>query len=268
LSGAGSHIVGVLKSGDSFHRFYVDADASGINFGSGAAATDCQVYRSTSNILNAVFNSGGTFGYLTSGDTQQRVAIGCADSSINFGSGAATTDCKLYRISANRVGVITGADGTQAFQVIKQSSGSPVFGVDTTNSRSGFGTSAGSPSYTVDIGGTFFCDGTGEFDGNFQVGTGAHFTVDATNGNTIIDGSFTGNSTGYFDSLTLNTDLAVADGGTGASVAGTARTNLGAAAASGIGAGFVNLAKLTPGGTNGSINFNADGCITAVVAPT
>ncbi len=35
-----------------------------------------------------------------------------------------------------------------------------------------------------------------------------------------------------------------------------------------VGAGSVTLAKITPGGTDGSITYNASGCITAVVAPT
>lgn len=62
--------------------------------------------------------------------------------------------------------------------------------------------------------------------------------------------------------------LPLAQGGTGSSSGAAARAALGAAATSGIGSGSVTLAKLTPGGANGSITWNADGVITGFVAPS
>lgn len=66
----------------------------------------------------------------------------------------------------------------------------------------------------------------------------------------------------------LSTPLSVGQGGTGANSAGGARTSLGAAAAGTPGAHTITLAKITGGGTDGSITWNADGVITAFVNPT
>ena len=63
--------------------------------------------------------------------------------------------------------------------------------------------------------------------------------------------------------------LSVARGGTGSGTASGARTNLGAAQSQSPGGPHtITLAKITGGGTNGSITFNAEGVITAFVDPT
>lgn len=71
-------------------------------------------------------------------------------------------------------------------------------------------------------------------------------------------------------SFSFSGTLAVANGGTGATTASGARTNLGAAAAASpaITPATITLAKITGGGTDGSITVSADGVITAYVAPT
>lgn len=46
------------------------------------------------------------------------------------------------------------------------------------------------------------------------------------------------------------------------------RAAIGAAAATAVGAHTMTLAKITAGGTNGSLSWNADGAITAFVDPT
>jgi len=68
----------------------------------------------------------------------------------------------------------------------------------------------------------------------------------------------------------LTTPLSVAQGGTGANAAAGARTNLGAAAAANpaITGATIPLAKITGGGTDGSITVSAEGIITAYVLPT
>lgn len=70
--------------------------------------------------------------------------------------------------------------------------------------------------------------------------------------------------------LVLITPLAVTSGGTGANSASGARSNLGAAAKANpaIAAATIPLAKITGGGTDGSITVNAEGIITAYTAPT
>lgn len=60
----------------------------------------------------------------------------------------------------------------------------------------------------------------------------------------------------------------VAEGGTGSANAAGARANLGAAAAGAAGVHTITLAKLTGGGANGSITWNADGVVTAYTDPT
>ena len=70
------------------------------------------------------------------------------------------------------------------------------------------------------------------------------------------------------DSLTLTNPLAVSNGGTGANSAAGALANLGTAAASGIASGSVTLARLTLGGTTGSISWLAGGAISSVISPT
>ena len=70
------------------------------------------------------------------------------------------------------------------------------------------------------------------------------------------------------DGLTLGNPLPISSGGTDANTASGALASLGAVAASGISAGSVTLAKLTSGGTEGSISWNAGGVITGVVSPT
>jgi hypothetical protein len=62
--------------------------------------------------------------------------------------------------------------------------------------------------------------------------------------------------------------LGIGNGGTNAVTAAAARTSLGAAAAGTPGAHTITLAKITAGGTNGSLTWNADGVITAFVDPT
>ncbi len=75
-------------------------------------------------------------------------------------------------------------------------------------------------------------------------------------------------STPTFAGLSLSTALGIASGGTAAATAGSARTNLGAAAAGAPGAHTTTLAKITGGGANGSLTWNADGCVTAFADPT
>lgn len=62
--------------------------------------------------------------------------------------------------------------------------------------------------------------------------------------------------------------IPVTNGGTGANNAASARTNLSAAQAGGVGAHTITLAKITGGGTNGSITWNADGVVTGYLDPT
>lgn len=66
-------------------------------------------------------------------------------------------------------------------------------------------------------------------------------------------------------SLTI---VPIANGGTGASNAAIARSNLGVDAPVSITADTVPLAKITGGGTDGSITVNAQGRVTAYVKPT
>lgn len=70
--------------------------------------------------------------------------------------------------------------------------------------------------------------------------------------------------------LVLTTPLGVASGGTGANSASGARSNLGAAAKASpaIVAATIPLAKITGGGTDGSLTVNTEGIVTAYVAPT
>jgi hydroxymethylpyrimidine/phosphomethylpyrimidine kinase len=71
-------------------------------------------------------------------------------------------------------------------------------------------------------------------------------------------------SSGSFTTLTASTSLPITSGGTGASTASVARTNLG------LGSGYsgsVALAKLTLTGANGSLTV-VNGIITAYTAPT
>jgi hypothetical protein len=60
----------------------------------------------------------------------------------------------------------------------------------------------------------------------------------------------------------------VAEGGTGSFNAAGARTNLGAAAAQTPGAHTIPLAKITGGGADGSITWNAEGVVTGFADPT
>lgn len=50
--------------------------------------------------------------------------------------------------------------------------------------------------------------------------------------------------------------------------AATFRSAISAAQKTSVGAHTITLAKLTPAGTNGSISWNADGCVSAYVDPT
>jgi hypothetical protein len=88
----------------------------------------------------------------------------------------------------------------------------------------------------------------------------------------VLHGATTGGVFPTFSAVDLTLDvsgiLPIANGGTNAASAGAALTNLGAAASGGVGANTVTLAKLTTLGTNGSLTWNADGCITSFVAPT
>lgn len=60
----------------------------------------------------------------------------------------------------------------------------------------------------------------------------------------------------------------ISEGGTGATSSAAARSNLGAATKGSPGTHTIILAKITGGGANGSITWNADGTITAFVDPT
>jgi len=71
-------------------------------------------------------------------------------------------------------------------------------------------------------------------------------------------------STGAFTSLTATSPIAITSGGTGANTASGARTNLG------LGSGLsvtITTAKLTTGGTNGSMTFT-NGILTAQTQAT
>jgi len=72
----------------------------------------------------------------------------------------------------------------------------------------------------------------------------------------------------YLKRLGETIPVSIADGGTGATSSDEARTNLAAAKSGGIKAGSVTLAKITGGGSNGSISWNSDGCITSFTPPT
>jgi len=63
--------------------------------------------------------------------------------------------------------------------------------------------------------------------------------------------------------------VSVANGGTGATTAATARSNLSAAQKAAADMTItLTLAKITAGGTNGAIQFNADGVLIGFLAPT
>jgi hypothetical protein len=47
-----------------------------------------------------------------------------------------------------------------------------------------------------------------------------------------------------------------------------ARANIGAAKVGGAGTTTLTLAKITPGGVNGSISFNSDGVVVGYAQPT
>lgn len=81
-----------------------------------------------------------------------------------------------------------------------------------------------------------------------------------------------GGSPPTFSAVDLAADvtgaLPIANGGTDAVDATTARGNLGAAESGGVGAYTIALAPLTGGGTPGAISWNADGCVTSFTDPT
>lgn len=100
-------------------------------------------------------------------------------------------------------------------------------------------------------------------------------------GNVLIAVDLTVNGDLDAASLTLDTALAIAEGGTGATTALGARTALdvydtgtvdgligGFATAAAIAGTTLTLAKITPGGSDGSLTFNNEGIITGYVAPT
>lgn len=68
--------------------------------------------------------------------------------------------------------------------------------------------------------------------------------------------------------VTFASPVPVAQGGTGATTASVALSNLGGATAGINVAGTVTLAKLTTTGANGSISWNSSGCVTSFVAPS
>ena len=88
-----------------------------------------------------------------------------------------------------------------------------------------------------------------------------------------MDGTAIGSTTpdtGAFTTLTATTPVAITSGGTGASTASAARTNLGLGTMATQNVGIsatVDLAKLTLAGANGSITVT-NGIITAYTAPT
>lgn len=98
----------------------------------------------------------------------------------------------------------------------------------------------------------------------------------------VQDAQTQGSTFASSEGISLNPTTQASGGGTGytftqnsagvltmsVSNAATARGAISAAQSGAVGAGTVTLAKLTPAGTDGSISYNADGCITAVVAPT
>ena len=97
---------------------------------------------------------------------------------------------------------------------------------------------------------------------NSRNATVATLTIGST---TVIDSS----QNGTLASLALTgTPLPVASGGTGASTTAAALSNLGAATAASISATTLTLAKITGGGSDGSLTLSAQGVVTAYSAPS
>jgi len=232
---AATHATGLvfcrLGTPEDQPRLSLNNDGAGILFTSGAAVSDCRIFRGAEGIFAAEVKAGvgGGLGILEVGDSFHKIFLsGDSSVGIKFGSGAAAGDVQLYRPGALRLVVKPVSTDGTQIFQVLNAAGTPKFGVDTSNGRAGVGTLAGAPAYTLDVGGDLHVTGA----------------------------------------VVLDTVLPIAQGGTAAATAATARSNLGAAASAGITGAVRTLAKLTPGGTNGSITYNSEGIITASVEPT
>lgn len=108
-------VQGVSVTGDPFDRYRIDASGK-MNWGSGSAARDSNLYRSgvnairTDGQMNALSGfqavrssaSGLAFNSAVTGDVDSRYAVQ-ADGTVSWGPGSGAADTNLYRSSANNL---------------------------------------------------------------------------------------------------------------------------------------------------------------------
>ena len=113
-SASSKYLLEMRVAGDNYPRFRIRADGR-IEWGSGAAAPDAVIYRSTANalrILDTVVMDGQATTYINqssgvvvvgvkqSGDSNYRLAL-WSNTYIQAGPGNASLDCTLYRRAPN-----------------------------------------------------------------------------------------------------------------------------------------------------------------------